>query len=549
MRAQLRARLTNLIRNTWLWHILLIMVVSGWYELLFVHHGIGWLYDEGWPLYAAMKLHKGGVLYLDVFFLFPPGQLLPAWVAYALDPPGVILARYLYAGFALAACLVLYLLGRRLMRPNFALLAALLVAVAAPRSHLLHLLFGYRFLLFSVLALLAFAARLRTGDRRWMVAAGVWAGLALCFRLTPAFAVVCGVAIGVMSADRDWRSWLRDWGLYALGTLLILAPVLVWLASGPGLEAAWREIVIRILPLQWMQGKPVPEMVFPTSWNRQLIYEWFVPVQYWLYTIMYGAYAAVLMGVWFWSLKQRRGFEHSLLLAVVIWGGIFFIRTLGRSDEHHLTSALPPACLLLAHMSGAAFTALQSRWRAADGWRRFAEAFACTSVLAVWVFLQGSDLYLDREKRGIHPLQCLDGAVFVERERDAKQLDWKVKTIVESTRPGDTILDLTNAPLLHVLTDRNGPGYGDVVTPGVFANPDDERAFVERLEQAPPALVIWPSHPFDWMRSRSITVIAPRVSRWVMEHYERPDRRRGDFILSRRESAGDVSSKGEAVPE
>ena len=36
-----------------------------------------------------MRLHDGGTLYDDVFFVFPPGHLLSAWIAYALDPPGV----------------------------------------------------------------------------------------------------------------------------------------------------------------------------------------------------------------------------------------------------------------------------------------------------------------------------------------------------------------------------------------------------------------------------------------------------------------------------
>ncbi|MDB4433359.1 glycosyltransferase family 39 protein [bacterium] len=528
----------RLIRDARLWHLLLIAAVSCAYESLFVHHGIGWLYDEGWPLYAAMKLHLGGVLYGDTFFLFPPGHLLPAWIAYALDPPGVILARYIHAGFTVALCAVLYLLARKLMRPHFALLAALLVALAAPRSHLVHLLFGYRYLVFTALTLLAFAARLRTGNRKWMIAAGLWAGLALCFRLTPAFAVCCGIAVGVMSADRDWRSWLRNWGLYALGVLLIVAPVLVWLAGGAGLEAAWRAVVIRVLPLTAMQTQPVPEMLFPTRWDRELIYEWFVPVQYWMYTTMYVGYAAVLARDWYRSFKERHDFEHSLLLAVVIWGGIFFLRTLGRSDEHHLNTALPPACLLLAHLASAAFGTLQSRRGTPQRWQSPAEVLFCTVAFAGWIFLQGSDLYLDRERRGVHPLRCLEGGIFIDSAKDAAKLDAKVETIVRSTEPGDTILDLSHAPMIHLLTDRDGPGYGDVVTPGVFANPVDERAFVERLERAPPALVLWPSHPFDRMPSRSITASAPLLSRWVRAHYEKPDPRRGDYIMFPRKPAG-----------
>ena len=537
-------RLISQIQRAPVLHCLLIVAVSWAYESLFLQHGIGWLFDEGWPLYAAMKLHKGGVLYEDVFFLFPPGHLLPAWIAYALDPPGVVLARYFYAGFTTALCVALYLLARKIMRPDFALLAALLLAIAAPRSHLAHLLFGYRYLVFSVLALLAFAARLRTGNRTWMVAAGMWVGLALYFRLTPAVAVSCGIAIGVMSADRDWRNWSRDWGLCALGALLIIVPVLAWLASSSGIEVALRDIVLRILPLQTLQSKPVPEMVFPERWDRELIYEWFVPVQYWMYTILYVGYAAVLARNWGRSYRERYPFQDSLLLAVVIWGGIFFLRTLGRSDEHHLMSALPPACLLLAHLASTTFRALQSR-ATARGWRgRTAEGFACAAALAVWVFLQGSDVYLDREERGIHPLRCLDGAVFIDDAREASRLDMKVDTIVRSTKPEDTILDLTNAPMIHVLTDRLGPGYGDVVTPGVFANPADEVAFVKRLEQVPPALVLWPRRPFDRMPSRSITLTAPLVTRWVRQRYEKPDRRPGGYILFPRRPAPGFEREG-----
>jgi hypothetical protein len=527
-----------------LWHILLIVAVSAAYESLFVHHGIGWLYDEGWPLYAAMKLHLGGVLYDDVFFLFPPGHLLPGWIAYALDPPGVILARQIHAGFTVALCAVLYLLALRLMRPRFALLAALLVAVAAPRSHLVHLLFGYRYLVFTALSLLAFAARLRTGDRRWMVAAGLGAGVALDFRLTPAFAACCGIAVGVMSADRDWRCWLRDWGLYALGMLLAVAPVLVWLAAGAGLEAAWRDVVVRILPLTAMQTQPVPEVIFPARWDRELIYEWFAAVQFWMYAAMYVGYAAVLGRDWLRSARERRSFEHPLLLAVVIWGGVFFLRTLGRSDEHHLNTVLPPACLLLAHLASAAFGALRSRRKSAQRWLGPAELLSCAAALAAWIFLQGSDLYLDRERRGIHPLRCLDGEVFVDSARDAAKLDAKVETIVNSTAPGDTILDLSNAPMIHVLTGRDGPGYGDVVTPGVFADPVDEHAFVQRLERAPPALVLWPSHPFDRMPSRSMARTAPRLWRWVRTRYTLPEPHRGDYIMFPRKNSRDAGGGG-----
>ena len=59
----------------------------------------------------------------------------------------------------------------------------------------------------STLGLIAFGHRLRTGDSRWMLAAGAAGGVALCFRLTPAFSLACGIGVAVMAASRSPRAW------------------------------------------------------------------------------------------------------------------------------------------------------------------------------------------------------------------------------------------------------------------------------------------------------------------------------------------------------
>ena len=186
------------------WQLPLILLLSAAYQSLFIRYGLSPL-DEGWPLYAAMRSHAGGTLYQDIFWCFPPGALLPAWLGQALDPPGVVATRLVYACFDTALCAALYLLGRRLMAPAYALLGAALLAVAAPHSHLVQVVFGYRYLLFSVLALICFSQHLRDGRRRWLILAGCLTGVALLFRLTPAFAVSVGIGVGILASDRDWR--------------------------------------------------------------------------------------------------------------------------------------------------------------------------------------------------------------------------------------------------------------------------------------------------------------------------------------------------------
>jgi hypothetical protein len=85
-------------------------------------------------------------------------------------------ARVIYAAFSVALSLGIYLLGRRMMPAAFGLFGALLLAVGATSAHHQQLLFGYRYLVISLLALLAFSAWLRERRSRWtlLVPATSW---------------------------------------------------------------------------------------------------------------------------------------------------------------------------------------------------------------------------------------------------------------------------------------------------------------------------------------------------------------------------------------
>ena len=68
-------------------------------------------------------------------------------------------------------------------------------------------------------------------------------------------------------------------------------------------------------------------------------------------------------------------------------------------------------------------------------------------------------------------------------------------------------------------------GGFDIFMPGTFIAPEEEVAFVERLEASPPALVIWPGWAFDSRADRAVQRTAPRVSRWALDHYAPVDPR------------------------
>lgn len=484
------------------WHVLLVAVVSAAYEARFLNMGMNPL-DEGWPLYAAMRLQQGGVLYDDVLWVFPPGHVLSAWIGHLLAPPGLFATRVVYALFTVALCVGLYFLARRLMSAPFALLAALLVAVAAPRTHHYHLVFGYRYLVFSVLALLAFDTGLRTGSRRWLVGAGALVGVALVFRLTPAFAVACALGAGVLcTAGFDWRAWWRLVGPLAAGFASVMLPVLLWFALGVGLDTVWREVVQH--PLLMLQPLPVPEIAWPQEWGRELLARFFVSLEFRLYPVLFVGYGLALAAIWVREQAAGRPFPHALLLAVVVWGAVYLFRAFGRSDEPHVDSAIPPVCLLLAHLAYRGFDAVALRAPALARRARPAAYGLVAAVLAAWVFLLATDVAL----------------FHVPDPAPAAQVRLAARKIQHWTEPGDVVLDLSHAPILYVLAERLGPGRRDIVMPGTFYDAEDEQRFLSRLEASRPKLVVWPLRVFDDMSARKLQAIAPQLVAWLGEHYE-----------------------------
>ncbi len=485
--------------GSWVWHLALLTAVSVVYESRFIRRGLN-VRDEGWPLYAAMQLHAGGTLYDDVLWVFPPGHLLPAWVGAWLDPPGIEITRVIYAAFNVALVVALYVLGRRLMPPPFALLGALLLAVAAPRTHMMHAVYGYRYLVFCVLALLAFDRRLVTGNPRWMLAAGFATGLAFFFRYDPASALVVALLVAVLVTDRSPQVWLRDAAWYAGGGLIVALPVLLWFGSTVGLRQFFFEAAIH--PLAMLQALPVPELEWPARLKRFDLVFFFISLEFRLYALLYLVLALRIGSRVLRAVREGRSFEQPLLLATVLFGGIYFIRSYGRSDEAHLDSAIPPVCLLLAY---AAYR-VHRRWP----WRGAQTAIVIGGPV-LWISLLGVDMvYTD-------PYAVLPPA-------SNPMITWsqqkRVNKIVEWSKPGERILDMTASPMLHVASGRLGYGYRDVMMPGTFVTGEEEVRFVRLLEANPPPLVLWPLRVFDQMPERSIRRSAPRVVKWVLPRYE-----------------------------
>lgn len=493
-------------RTLWI-HLGAVLALSVAWEGLFLHHGIS-LIDEGWPVYAAQRLHAGGSLYRDVFWVYPPGHLLAAWVGWALDPPGIVVARAIYSAFTVAACLGTYLLGRALLPPRLALAAALVLAVAAPWSHQVHIVFGYLYQVFGLLALVAFGHRLERDDARGMLAAGFLLGVGGAFRLYPTLAAGAAIGLAVITASRSPRRWLEDWALLALGLLCTLGVVALVLGLEVGFAALWRELVARPQHITVLADTPPPALVL-SSWGREPLRDAFVALEFRLAWVLYVAYLVTLVAAWIRARLRGEDFRHALLLAVSVYGAVLFTRTVSRSDEAHLDSALPPLCLLSVHAAWLLGRRLLGRARApAWGERAFVTAW-----LAAWVLLTGADLWLSEERRGGHPIQATGGSIRVSPASLAEGLDGMI-TQLRGLPPGVKVLDLTVSPMLYPLSGRMGPGGFDVVLPGIFLDRSEEEGFVERLSREPRLVLLFPRE-VRWRGPRWTPSSAPLLWEWA----------------------------------
>ena len=152
-----------------------------------------------------------------------------------------------------------------------------------------------------------------------MVISGALTGIALAFRLTPAFSVSCGIAVGLLAANRDWRNWLADGLRFALGLTVAIAPVLAWFAGSVGLERVWQEVVLH--PLAMLQPLPLPEIDF-TKWTRKSITARFVAIQFRAIWVFYFGYGVALAWSWLRHWRRAQPFPHGLLTAIVTFGTV-----------------------------------------------------------------------------------------------------------------------------------------------------------------------------------------------------------------------------------
>jgi 4-amino-4-deoxy-L-arabinose transferase-like glycosyltransferase len=155
----------------------IVLLIALRYWLWYFHRNAN-LLDEGSTAAQALRVLNGELIYRDFFTVVTPASYYTVAGLFQLFGPGLMVLRWAALVTGLAILLVTLLIARRVMSWPFAAAAALMTTVwgwflVTPNFYSLQAA------LFALLALWCYLRHVERPHTRWMVLAGVFAGLAV----------------------------------------------------------------------------------------------------------------------------------------------------------------------------------------------------------------------------------------------------------------------------------------------------------------------------------------------------------------------------------
>lgn len=206
------------------WALLVLAAVLA-LELAFLASGLDDL-DEGYFAEQATRVLRGEIPYRDFDSLYTPGALYLHAIAFWIAGGPEVLALRVVGWLArVAGAASLYLLGRSVARPRFAVLAPLLLVLAtdeAPEHWRPHP--GWHTVYLSALTVWALGRAREAGTERaravWLVATGVGIGATFLFKQNAGIflALACGSAVLLLGVGARPGSTSEPADAGALGT-------------------------------------------------------------------------------------------------------------------------------------------------------------------------------------------------------------------------------------------------------------------------------------------------------------------------------------------
>jgi hypothetical protein len=219
--------------------------------LLFFLPGLFWGLPGGKSINGALQILDGRVPYRDFWTMYAPGMFYLTAGVFKLFGFEVVFQGAVLLLIKTAIPAVYYLLVRRLGLPRLPAISLSLIIAAAMWGVQLEIKSYYPALLLLLISLTLVVRYLQEGSGRRLVWAGVWAGLAACFKHDVAAYVTLAIAIGLVLSwmlakgrrPDQWLAPVKAITYLALGTCVFFIPVAALVAFNAGPDA-WQDLIV-----------------------------------------------------------------------------------------------------------------------------------------------------------------------------------------------------------------------------------------------------------------------------------------------------------------
>ena len=473
-------------------------------------------WDECALAYGGVRVLQGQVVWID-FFGYAPGRYLLAALIDTLFGINLLVLRVGFLAITAVMPILAYSIGRRLMPGRWAVVPALMIALA-PST--------YYFRSYPMVALL-----------------GAWS---LC-RLVEAPTIARQLAHGLVLSF----SCLME--AAAGGFIVLLTPVTLWLTTSPWVEG-WRGKATALARIAVAAVAGATPALLVYAWNGKLLdvlslhaYHYIVKgTSFWIEyprpwdSLMEGDWQQALADSLFWTLggslaatvvfaaaailRRRRHFapeasshaaEEQLLLLLLL-GMLNYLLAIYRAGFFNVLRSAPLAWILAIFLT----SRLWSR-------NRVAGALPLLYALAFAILLVSDPQYRNNAtggppgaalNAGLIPLADERGGILVE-PRHERLIRIGTRWIERTTREHDPIFALPLNPLFYYFGRRNNPTSQDWLLPGTWRDEAEMAETAAELERRPPKVVIYGDVPIDGQGARRFKVFAAPLHDYLMRRY------------------------------
>lgn len=329
------------------------------------------VYDEGIVLYGALRVMNGEVIYKDFWTRNAPGQFFTVAALYRFFGATIMVERVWDVLVRFLISCAVYVAAAKVTSSRIAIVPWVAVTLWLASTDF----YGYPAMpaiLFSFLSALSLMQFISSRREVWLFIGGVFVGIAILFRHDIGSYILVGesavLAVFSLRQRRDEMHHLsgivleilRIVALYAVGVLIAVLPMSLYLLSVAPIYELWSELVVDsiasiryyVLPVPPLIPNPLPAL---TGVSSKLSYATYIVNQW---TPFYLPF--VIFGLTIFTLSRKIQIEthkYWAIILIMLLGLAFSVQAVRRADTIHFLPMHIPAVILLIFLLAQLYTA------------------------------------------------------------------------------------------------------------------------------------------------------------------------------------------------